>query len=314
MPTTNQGLWYRQYGHPRQVLQLETHAVTELAPGNIRVKMLRAPINASDLIPITGAYRHRVSALNVAGYEGVGIVCETSDSATLLNQRVLPLRSEGTWQEYVTCDANLAIPVPSDIDHNLASRAYINPVAAWLMLKQFNPHDKDIIVTAAGSDSALLLMQWAKWLGARTVTGIIRAPYQEALLASMDIHTIHESQVDALKRCAQQSQIIFDAVGGQLADTLLTSLPPESLFVSYGLLSGQAFKQHAKLAKVHWFHVRHYLPEMGTVSWQAMFQDIWPLLKQSVLSQPEEIPLQQWQEAIDFYYHSNRQRKPILVF
>ena len=314
MSHVNQGLWYRQYGTPQEVLQLEKHDLTVLAPGQIRVKMLRVPINASDLIPVTGAYRHRVPALSVAGYEGVGIVCETSDNSSLLNKRVLPLRNEGTWQEYVTCDATLAIPVPSDIDHSLASRAYINPVAAWLMLKHFNPHDKHVIVTAAGSDSALLLMQWAKWLGAKSITGIVRAPYQEALLSSMGIHSIHESEVDLLKGCAEQSEVVYDAVGGHLAETLLSALPPESNFVSYGLLSGQPFKQHLTLAKTHWFHVRNYLPDMNIEQWQAMFQGIWPLLKQSVLSKPEEIPFQHWKEAIDLYYQSNRQCKPVLVF
>ena len=313
MREINRGLWFRQYGEPKDVLKLEKHGLTELAPGQIRVKMLCAPINASDLIPITGSYRHRVPALNVAGYEGVGIVCETLDNAILLNKRVLPLRSEGTWQEYVTCDAKLAIPVPSDIDHNLASRAYINPIAAWLMLKHFSPRDKHVIVTAAGADSALLLMQWAKWLGARSVTSIIRAPYQEALLSSMGIHSIHESEVDLLKGCAQQSEVVYDAVGGPLAETLLSSLPAQSSFVSYGLLSGQPFKQHLTLAKTHWFHVRNYLPEMNIEQWQAMFKDIWPLLKQSALSKPEEIPFQHWKEAIDLYYQSSRQRKPVLV-
>ena len=36
--------------------------------------MLVRPINPSDLIPITGAYAHRIPLPNIPGYEGVGIV------------------------------------------------------------------------------------------------------------------------------------------------------------------------------------------------------------------------------------------------
>jgi NADPH:quinone reductase-like Zn-dependent oxidoreductase len=42
-----------------------------LKPGELRVRMHYSPVNASDLIPITGAYRHRTPLPAVAGYEGL---------------------------------------------------------------------------------------------------------------------------------------------------------------------------------------------------------------------------------------------------
>ena len=164
----NLALWYRRFGEPESVLQPEAGPPGELMPGNLRVRMLFSPINASDLIPITGAYRHRTPLPAVAGYEGVGIVTQAPASfAHLSGCRVLPLRGQGTWQHVVDCPAEYAIPVPEHIDSHLAARAYINPLAAQMMLTRYSPQNKQVLLTAAGSDCALLLGQWALRAGAR---------------------------------------------------------------------------------------------------------------------------------------------------
>ena len=87
----NLALWYRRFGEPESVLQAETTPLSPRQPGEIRVRMLFSPVNASDLIPITGAYRHRTPLPAIAGYEGVGIVTETPAAyPALLGKRVLP--------------------------------------------------------------------------------------------------------------------------------------------------------------------------------------------------------------------------------
>lgn len=58
----NAAMVYRQFGKPEEVLQPETGLKAKRPEHFLRVKMLLAPVNASDLIPITGAYRHRVSS------------------------------------------------------------------------------------------------------------------------------------------------------------------------------------------------------------------------------------------------------------
>ncbi len=49
----NLALWYRRFGEPESVLQPEAAPPGALAAGHLRVQMLYAPVNASDLIPIT---------------------------------------------------------------------------------------------------------------------------------------------------------------------------------------------------------------------------------------------------------------------
>jgi NADPH:quinone reductase-like Zn-dependent oxidoreductase len=63
----NNALTYRQFGEPDAVLTLHSAEKGPLAADALRVQMLLAPVNASDLIPVTGAYRHRITLPAVAG-------------------------------------------------------------------------------------------------------------------------------------------------------------------------------------------------------------------------------------------------------
>lgn len=50
----NLALWYRRFGEPESVLHAESSAPALRQPGDLRVRMLYSPVNASDLIPVTG--------------------------------------------------------------------------------------------------------------------------------------------------------------------------------------------------------------------------------------------------------------------
>lgn len=309
----NLALWYRRFGEPESVLQAEAAPAGERAPGNLRVRMLYAPVNASDLIPITGAYRHRTPLPAVAGYEGVGIVAQAPAAfAHLVGQRVLPLRGQGTWQRVVDCPAEYAIPVPDAISSHLAARGYINPLAAQMMLSRYPPQGKRVLLTAAGSDCAILLGQWAHRAGADAVYGIHRSPVHAARLAAMGIIPIAQDDEQAVSAAAARADVVYDATGGMLAQTILSQMPEQGVFVCYGLLSGKTFRQQRALPRVEWFHIRNYLDSLSVDAWQAAFHRIWPALSACQYSDVSAYPLPEWQRALSAYREAGRTRKPML--
>jgi hypothetical protein len=77
----NDAIVYDRYGPPAAVLTLKRAPLAPLAGGRVRVRMRYAPVNPSDLIPITGAYRHRTRLPAVPGYEGLGEVVAARHSA-----------------------------------------------------------------------------------------------------------------------------------------------------------------------------------------------------------------------------------------
>lgn len=311
----NTALCYRQFGEPESVLHRETAEKALLQPGMLRVHMLLSPVNASDLIPITGAYRHRITLPAIAGYEGVGrVIAAPDDAMHLLGQRVLPLRGEGTWQQVVDCPAALAIPVPDAIETTLAARAFINPLAAWLMLNLWPVQGKRVLLTAAGSDCAILLGQWAQRRGAKEVYGIHRSSIHADRLRAMGIIPIAQQDSDRVRSLAAISDLVYDATGGELAQTILSAIRSSAVFICYGLLSGQPFTLQRHFPPMHWFHIRNHFDALTPQAWQAAFKEIWPLLAESQYSDARLLPFSAWQSALADYRQAGRTHKPLLDF
>lgn len=317
MPLTqrNLALWYRQFGDPTRVLTLEPSPLPPCAANMLRVQMQYAPVNASDLIPITGAYRHRVTPPKIAGYEGVGTVVQAPPAFQyLLGQRVLPLRGEGCWQRFVDIDAELAIAVPDDVPSPVAARAYINPLAALLMLKQWPVAGKSVMITAGGSACAMLLAQWAQQQGANRVVMVYRAASHATRIQAMGFSGIQTTEYEAMRAVSAGTDIVFDAVGGDCGQLIWQSLPVHAHFVAYGVLSGQPVQVKTARPTLHWFHVRHTLGEIHPTQWQQLFAELWPLLRNSECGEVEVFPFTAWRAAIKCYHQSGRTRKPLLCF
>ncbi|MFP1530751.1 zinc-dependent alcohol dehydrogenase family protein, partial [Klebsiella quasipneumoniae] len=260
----NDAIVYDRYGPPAAVLTLKRAPLAPLAGGRVRVRMRYAPVNPSDLIPITGAYRHRTRLPAVPGYEGLGeVVAAPFGSRLTAGQRVLPLRGGGTWQRFIDLDETWLVPVPPAVDDLLAARGYINPLTAMLMLSHWPVAGKQIVLTAAASSCASLLGQWALAMGARSVSGIIRSPQHRARLEQAGIYPILDADRALVEKVSQHSDLVFDAVGGELGNTLLSVLPASSTLVSYGLLSGRPLIQTRASAAVRKFHLREALPGLS---------------------------------------------------
>lgn len=308
----NKALWYHQFGQPKTVLQLESSLIPQITDSELLVKMHMAPINPSDLIPITGAYSHRITLPLIAGYEGIGTVIK-ANNPTLIGKRVLPLRTSGTWQNYVICDANWVIEVPEFIRDELACRGYINPLAAYVMLNQCDLKDKKIIITAAGSSCANIIAQWAYQLGAKRVVGIYRSAKHISKLTSLGVIPIAISDYHCITHYALDSHYVFDAVGGDLATLLLQSLSRNAKFLSYGLLSGKMYQIKPDNILPTRFHLRDYLADVTKVQWQDDFKQIWQRLNITQLADIQHFQLTDWRNALDYFDTIGRQTKPVLV-
>jgi len=311
---THTALRYHRLGAPEDCLSLESAPLSLRSENALRVEMWLAPVNPSDLIPITGAYRHRVQPPQVAGYEGVGHVIEAPAAYQhLIGQRVLPLRGGGTWQTHIDADPALAIPVPDDIPDALAARAYINPLAAYLMLKSWPVKDRHVLLTGAGSTCANLLAQWARQQGARSITGIYRFAGREAELRGLGVAPVALEDTKQIKAAAERAEITFDALGGETGSLILNAMPAHSAFISYGLLSGSPIMAEPHARETHArFHMRESLGRMTSQAWQNLFVQLWPLLRTAHMPDTELHPIQNWRAALAAYGRPGS-RKPLLV-
>lgn len=287
---------YNEFGNPKDVLKIEYKTIDPPKNDEILVRMLVRPINPSDLIPIKGAYAHRISLPDIPGYEGVGIVEDVGPfvSRHLIGKRVLPLRGEGTWQEFVKTSAELAVPVPDSIDDMTASQVHINPVTAWVACTEvlcLKPDDV-LLVNACGSSIGHMFAQLATILGFRLVAITRSNQYTEDLLQLGASHVIdtsreplYETVMDITKGMGANAAI--DSIGGKAGEELAFCVRPNGLFLAIGLLSGiqvnwSNIYNEAKL-QATMFHLRNWNKKASIDKWQQTFQLLFKLLEDRTL-------------------------------
>ena len=277
---------FYEFGEPQQVLQIENKQVKDPGVGEVLVRMKTRPINPSDLIPIRGAYSNRISLPAIPGYEGVGIVEEVGPSVSkwFLGKRVLPLRGEGTWQDFVKTSAELAIIVPDYLEDYIAAQLYINPITAWVICTEvlaLKPGD-DLIVNACGSSIGRIFAQFSRILGFRLIAVTRNNIYTEELTqlgASYVINTEMTPLYDTVMELTngRGAKAAIDSIGGPSGTNLAYCVSPNGIFLTIGLLSGMPvdwaeIMNNNKINTI--FHLRHWNQKVSTRKWHETFYQL----------------------------------------
>ncbi|MFB5282133.1 zinc-dependent alcohol dehydrogenase family protein [Peribacillus sp. Hz7] len=287
---------FYEFGSPQNVLKVEDKSIEPPKDHQVLVRMLARPINPSDLIPIRGAYAQRISLPNIPGYEGVGIVEDVGPlvSKNLIGKRVLPLRGEGTWQEFVKTSAEFAVPIPDSIDDFTAAQMYINPVTAWVTcteILKLRPNDV-LLVNACGSSIGHIFAQLSKVLGFRLIAVTRNNKYTEDLLHLGASYVIDTSKVPLYETVMELTNGIgadaaIDSVGGSFGNDLAFCVHPNGNFLTIGLLSGVQvnWAEIISKAKVHanMFHLRNWNKNVSADKWQETFNRLINLINDKKL-------------------------------
>ncbi|WP_306983467.1 zinc-dependent alcohol dehydrogenase family protein [Alkalicoccobacillus murimartini] len=304
-----------QFGEPKKVLTIRDQEQLVLEEHQLRVKMIYAPINPSDLIPIRGSYAQRISLPYIPGYEGVGKVVDVGCgvSETWIGKRVLPLRGEGTWQEYVTSPAEWAVEVPETMSDFIAAQAYINPLTAWIIATEtldLQPGET-IAVNAANSVLGRLLIQLSQHLRFNVIA-IVRRTTQVDELQQLGAYQVLLKDIDSVDAA-------IDMAGGSSGTELACCVKSGGTCLSVGLLSGKPMDVASVLARKHinlkMFHLRHWNAKTTTEQWHKAFLMIKKLLEQDIIQIKSPCAIysyQDWKEAV--VEAENRQGKVFLSF
>ncbi|KEF39351.1 Zn-dependent oxidoreductase, NADPH:quinone reductase [Schinkia azotoformans MEV2011] len=320
---------FYEFGSPESVLKVERKNIQPPTNGEVLVRMKVRPINPSDLIPIRGAYSHRVSLPNIPGYEGIGIVEDVGASVSqeLIGKRVLPLRGEGTWQEFVKTSAEFAVPIPNSIDDYTASQLYINPVTAWIICTEvlkLAPNDV-LLVNACGSAIGRIFAQLSKVLGFRLIAVTRNNNYTKDLLqlgASHVVNTsetaLHDTVMELTNGLGAASAI--DSIGGADGTELAFCVRPNGIFLTLGLLSGTPvdWQRISLQAKVNTklFHLRYWNQQVSVQTWQETFHRLITLIndeKLTLMQKDSQYDLLQVKEAVLFAESSKRNKGKIFL-
>ncbi|MDB3914876.1 zinc-dependent alcohol dehydrogenase family protein [Gammaproteobacteria bacterium] len=242
---------YSQIGNPADVLQVKTEASRALNKGEVRVQVLAAPINPSDVLQIAGNYGVDAVLPARPGSEGVGRVKEISSGVKSLKVGQLVLLASGsTWAEELVGPAEGFLPLPdlgpisADVIEQLAMSA-VNPLTALLMLTSFEDIEEGQWIAQSAANSAVggYVIQLAKQRGIKTVN-IVRRDGLADDLKSKGADVILIDGPDLAKQIAVATDnapivLALDPVGGDTYGRLADSLGYGGTLVTYGVLSGK---------------------------------------------------------------------------
>ncbi|CAM6119776.1 unnamed protein product [Calypogeia fissa] len=236
---------------PESTLELVSKPIPTAAPGYVVVHVILRPVNPVDLNIIrsgrlTKGHQNPVTP----GSEGFGLVEKIGEGVTRVQpgQRVVLLTSgqtntEGSWQEFVSLEEDLVVPIPDSISDEAAALFVINPWTLIGMLEDLQaPKGEHIINTAAGSVLGRQLIQLAKHQGVKTINIVRREEQKEELLALGADEVICSTTEDIVARVRDitSGKLAYgglDCVGGDTTKAVAASVRDKGHVFVYGLMS-----------------------------------------------------------------------------
>jgi trans-2-enoyl-CoA reductase len=234
-----------EFGEPSSVARVEARELPRLRPGQVRVKVLAAPINPADLNALEGKYALKPDLPAVVGNEGVGVVVETGRAVKRIapGQRVIAPATPGWWASERVLDARDLIVVPDQLPVEIAAMMTVNPPTAFRLVTDFADLQEGdwLIQNAANSAVGRFVIQVARQKKFRTIS-IVRRPELVAELQAEGadvVLTDAEPFADRVTELGGSAgvRLGLNAVGGESARRLAKALAPHGTLVTFGAMS-----------------------------------------------------------------------------
>jgi NADPH2:quinone reductase len=217
------------------------------AKGQILVKVHAAGVNFVDIYQRRGAYP--VPLPYIPGLEASGVVEALGPGAKgfRVGDRVAYTGRLGSYSEYTAVDADRLIKLPKGLSFEQGAAFPLQGMTAHYLLHAFRKPGKGdtVLVHAAAGGVGLLLVQWAKHLGARvvgTVSTDEKAGAARKAGAREVILYTQQDFVGEVKRLTngRGADLILDGVGKSTFAGDLEAVAAHGRVVIFGASSGPA--------------------------------------------------------------------------
>lgn len=230
-----------QTGGP-EVLALEDLPTPEPGPGEVLVKLLAIGVNYIDTYKRKGLYPMPLPF--TLGEEGAGVVEKVGEGVVGVRpgDRVAFANVQGAYAQYQVVPAERLLPVPQGLDPKLAAASLLQGMTAHYLLKSTYPvrPGDQVLVHAGAGGVGLLLIQWAKRLGATVyATASTEEKRVLCLEAGADYALPYEGFAQAVKALSGGGvDVVYDGVGQSTFEGSLEALRPRGYLVLFGQSSG----------------------------------------------------------------------------
>jgi NADPH:quinone reductase len=290
------------YGEPAKALAVRDVPLPEPARGEVRVRIVAAPVNPSDLLFVRGVYAGAKPPGFPAqvGFEAAGVVDALGPDVQGLapGQRVHVRNNQGgTWAQYAVVSGDLLFPVPHDVPDEQMACMLINPGSTILMLRHVLavPSGEWLLQSAATSELGRMMIRLAKHDGVRTVNVVRRREAVADLqrLGADAVVVSTEGPIDQQVRKIvgpEGVRYAIDPVVGEVGTQVFQSLGEEGRMLVYGSLTREPMRVGAdprnilagrRILEVFW--LGYWLTKLDAVARRGLFEEIVTLIRQGIL-------------------------------
>jgi NADPH2:quinone reductase len=243
---TAKAIVIEQYGGP-EVLNIKNIEIGDPGPGQALVRIGVAGVNFVDINHRRGTYPRTLPF--VPGLEAAGVVEAIGEGVTNVKpgDRVAYTGQPGAYAEASVVQAASLIPLPPDFSFEQGAAFPLQGMTAHYLIHEFRkPKPGDIVlIHAAAGGMGLLLVQWARHLGARvigTVSTEEKAKAARQAGATDIILYTHGDFVAETKRRTNGhgADLIIDGVGKATFTGNLEAAALRGHIVIFGAASGPA--------------------------------------------------------------------------
>lgn len=214
-------------------------------PGQVLIRVEYAGLNFIETYQRSGLYK--MNYPYTPGSEVGGTIVELGDKASSykVGDRVVTANAIGGYAEYALADTDRVIPIPRNLDTDVATAALLQGMTAhYLATSTYVLKEGDLcVVHAAGGGTGALLVQIAKRQRASVIACVSNDEKAKIALnsgADMAINYVQKDFVEEVKAATAGTgvHVVYDSVGKDTFDKSLQCLRPRGLMVLYGQSSG----------------------------------------------------------------------------
>ncbi len=236
----------KDWGDPAN-LELGELPEPELGPDQVRIRMRAAGVNFADSVLVRGNYQEKPSLPFAPGLEGAGEIMEVGDGVEGLapGDRVMALLSAGAFAEQAVCNATTVLRIPDGMEDRTAAAfpvAYGTSHLALIHRGDLKPGET-LLVLGAGGGVGLTAVECAKAAGATVIAAASSSEKLTLAEARGADHLINYTEEDLRKAVRSLTDgngvdVVYDPVGGALAETAMRCLAWSGRLLVIGFASG----------------------------------------------------------------------------
>lgn len=246
----------KQYGPPDS-LHIEECDDPVPAAGQILVDVVAAGINFPDVLIIAGQYQVKTPTPFVPGNEAAGIVTAVGDGVKhfSVDDKVIINSTGGAFAEKCVADENRSMHLPDGLSFEQGAGFTVTYGTSYHALRQRAELKKGetVLVLGAAGGVGITAVEIAKAMGARVIAAA-SSDEKLAFAKEAGADEIVNYSIEPLKEAVKSltdgngADVIYDPVGGELADQAFRATAWHGRYLVVGFASGDIPKFPANIA------------------------------------------------------------------